>query len=297
MSVFHWPSILASLTRTYPFFSGCAALANHRLMEILSPGSSEECWARSPGRALRVSLNDYVGRSVFFFGDLDPKITWFLKRLLKPGDRVLDIGANIGLVTLWMSKLVGPQGTVHSFEPNPVLCHMLQATLAHNGITNVKLHSIALGASGGQMELHVPIGNFGAASLIRRTGQTAQVHTVPVMKLDEIILQESEESGIAFIKLDVEGFEYEVLKGARRVLQELRPDAILFETNDKDNLSPVMQLLHDCGYDFLMIPRCLIWMRTKVVDLQHPEAILSHDLIAAPMGEPFARMRRRLRAA
>jgi FkbM family methyltransferase len=298
MSVSQRSSMLASLTRLYPFFSGCGTLANHRLMRILAPDSSNEfVWAKCAGGELRVSLDDYVGRAIFFFGDLDPKITWILKRLLYPGDRVLDVGANVGLLTLWMSRLVGPQGFVHAFEPNPVLCQILNDTFARNATMNVKLHSIALGSSSGQVKLHVPTGNFGGGSLVRKTGQTAQIHTVSVMKLDDVVVRESI-SKIALIKLDVEGFELEVLRGARRVVQELRPAAILFEANERSThrqLSPVMQFLHDYDYEFLMIPRCLAWMKTKVVDSNRPD-VFGHDLIAGLRGKTFARMRQQLRA-
>ena len=221
-----------------------------------------------------------------------------LGRLLRPGDRVLDIGANIGLVTLWMSKLIGPKGIVHAFEPNSFLCSTLANTFAHNAITNVRLHSVALGASEGEMELHVPAGNLGGASLTRRTSQTEQVYTVPVAQLDEIMLPEAR-SGIAFIKLDVEGFEFEVLKGARQILTEVRPSAILFESNeeyDGHDLTPTTQLLHDWGYDFLVIPHCLIRMKTAIANVDQPETLRSHDIIAVPKGEVSARMRRRLRA-
>jgi FkbM family methyltransferase len=270
-------------------------------MTVLAPPPSEHfVWAKSPGGDLRVSLDDYVGRAVFFFGDLDPKITWIIERLVRPGDWVLDVGANIGLLTLWMSKLVGPHGRVHAFEPNPVLCRFLENTFTHNQVLNVKLHSIGLGASEGQMDLHVPRGNFGGASLVRRTGDAAEVYTVPVRKLDDVLLQEPV-SRIALIKLDVEGFELEVLRGARQVVQKLRPEAILFEANEKAShqgliISPVMEFLHDCDYEFLMIPRCLAWMRTRVLDLNRPGEIRGHDLVAAPRGEAFARMRRQLRA-
>src|SRR5689334_7979121 len=149
--------ILASLTRNYPFLSGCGTLANHRLMKLLTPGSSESLfWAGSPGGDLQISLGDYVGRAVYFFGDLDPKITWIAKQLLKPGDTALDIGANIGLLTLWMAKLVGAQGAVHGFEPNPILCRMIKAAIIRNGAENTQLHAIALGAQFGEMELRVP---------------------------------------------------------------------------------------------------------------------------------------------
>jgi FkbM family methyltransferase len=203
---------MASVTRKYPFYTGCGRLANHRLMKILAPASPDLVWAKLARGNLRVPLDGHVGRAVYFFGDLDPKLIWILKRLLRPGDYVLDVGANFGLLTLLMSKLVGPEGTVDAFEPNPILCHILEKMLAHNSAANVRLHPIALGCSDGEMALHVPKGNFGAGSLVRKTDQAAHVHVVPIKKLDEVILPRGI-SKIALIKLDVEGFELEVFRG------------------------------------------------------------------------------------
>ena len=296
----HWISILAALTRRYPFYSGCGTFANHPLMNALAPGSGREpVWAKAPGGDVRADLSDYVGRAVYFFGDLDPKITWILGRLLGPGDQALDIGANIGVLSLWMSKLVGPQGSVHAFEPNPVLCQVLEDTFVHNRAMNVKLHRFGLGASDSQLQLHVPKGNFGGASFIRKTGEMAQLHTVPVRNLDEVIEQENI-SRISLLKIDVEGYELEVFKGARRVLEILRPAALLFEANEKTapgQIAPVIQFLHQCEYEFVMIPRSLIRVRTKVVDLSRPATIKGHDLVAAPSGALFARLREKLAAA
>jgi FkbM family methyltransferase len=299
MPVSRWSAILAALTRAYPFLSGCGTLANHRLMRILAPPQPDLVWAKSVGGDIQVFLDDFVGRAIFFFGDLDPKITWILRRLLKPGDTVLDVGANFGLVSLLMSKLVGPQGQVHAFEPNPMLCRILEATFARNGMINTKLHSYALGASNTQMELQVPQGNFGAASLVRRTDFPVHMHEVPVKKLDEVIAREPI-SEIALIKLDVEGFELEVLDGGRRVLREIRPRAILFESNEavfnSSAPTPVMTLLNECEYQFIAIPRCITWMSTRVLNLDHPNPVPGHDLIAVRAGDAFGEVCQLLRA-
>src|SRR5262249_1996781 len=87
-------SIVANVTRLYPFMSGRGTLANSAIMEKIIPHSAQEYWAPSPGGQVRVRLDDFVGRAVYFFGDLDAKITWAIKRLARPGDCVIDIGAN-----------------------------------------------------------------------------------------------------------------------------------------------------------------------------------------------------------
>jgi FkbM family methyltransferase len=200
----------------------------------------------------------------------------------------LDIGANFGVLTLLMSKLVGPQGLVHAFEPNPILCKFMETTFAHNCLTNVRLHAVALGAYAGKMELHVPSENFGGASLVGKTIWTKESFSVPVQRLDDVISREENRS-IALIKIDVEGFELEVLKGAQRILDEFRP-TVIFESNEnlrEERITPVMKLLRDIGYRFIMIPRRFVRMKTRLIDLDHPNQTTGHDLVGAPKGKQF----------
>lgn len=275
-------SALASVTRRYPFFSGCGTLANHPLMKKILPYSPEDAWAPTKGGYARVSLNDWLGRSVFLFGDLDPKLTWVLSRLIKPGDHVLDIGANIGLVTLLMSKLVGKDGLVHSFEPNPQAATLLRSALAYNRIENVKLHPIALGDVDQTLTLSVPTDNAGSASLVFKR-PTDLRHQVQVLRLDDLVHRDSM-AAFSLIKIDVEGFDLEVLKGGQTSIRAFRP-IVLFEANDQrysGQIPPIMSFLSELDYEFLAIPHCLFRMRTSTVDLSRPETMSSHDFLSVP---------------
>ena len=244
-----------------------------------------------------VPLNDHVGRALYFFGDLDPKVTWVIKRLLKPGDVALDVGANLGFLSIFMSKLIGPQGVVHAFEPNPDLCRILKRSFDHNHVTNVKLHPVALGATNQDMELRVPNHNLGAGSLLRETSKSAQ--TIKCVSYDSMMLSFRRASRSSlWSSLMLKDFELEVLKGARRVFHEIRP-ALLFESNEKTSpteVTPVMKCLHGYGYQFILIPRRLMRMRTKLVNFDRPGDVEGHDVIAAPNGALFSAMRHLLRA-
>ena len=205
-------------------------------------------------------LNDLVGRTAFYTGDLDRKISWVCARIARPGDTVLDIGANIGIVSLWLSKLVGKTGKVHAFEPNPELCGILEQTIYRNQAVNIRPHAVALGARIGQMELRVCGGNTGSGSfLLNEKAAGCRVFSVPVQTLDAIVAQEQIET-IRLIKVDVEGFEAEVFHGGLQVLQCLRPQAVLFEFAEKwdGRLSdqPVFKILQEAGYGFFSIPKC-----------------------------------------
>jgi FkbM family methyltransferase len=268
-------------------------------MKALVPPSSDMVWTRVHGGQVQVPLDDYVGRAAFLFGDLDPKITWVMRRLLKPGGCALDIGANFGVVTLGMSQLVGERGIVHAFEPNPIICKSLELACLRSHITNVTLHRMALGASTAEMDLYVPEDNWGAASLVRRIPRPSRVHRVKVERLDDV-LGRQRLGRIDFMKLDVEGFEFEVLKGARQILQNQRPAAILFEANEpvaRGKIAPVMQLLSENDYDFISIPRKFVRMSTRIIDLNDPSRCgHGHDIVAAPRGRAFAAVCGLLRA-
>ena len=262
-------SLMAKLTKRYPFYRGCASVANKSLIHNFAGESSECVWSHVPGGDVLAPLNDYVGRSAFYMGDLDRKLTWIFSQIVRPGDTVMDIGANIGIVTLWLSRLVGETGQVHAFEPNPELLKILNATFDRNQVSNIHLHPIALGAEQGQLELRVPRVNAGNASLLyHRDLSDCDVYKVPVRPLSQII-EENHLTSIRLIKIDVEGFGANVLKGAEKIFESVRPEAILFELNERwDGLvpdQPVIRILRDLGYDFFSIPRYLLRLFSSIV--------------------------------
>lgn len=294
-------SLVANLTRLYPLYSGCGTFANTRFMHKLSGTSTEHVWCRVPGGEVLAALDDYVGRAAFYFGELDPKITWICAQIVRSGDTVLDIGANIGMVTLGLSKLVGKNGKVYAFEPNPALQQNLEDTFKRNQVSNVRLHPVALGSKQGQLKLRIPVGNAGAASLIRcRNLSNFDVFEVPVRTLSEIVTEERIKS-IRLIKIDVEGFEAEVFRGGHDVLRRIRPEAILFEMNERlegtVSDQPVFEILRDFGYGFFSIPKCLIRMRLKRFDPDSSDQLAGHDFLAAPQGECYENIAKLVKAS
>jgi FkbM family methyltransferase len=275
------------LSRLYPFYSGSGTVANHPFIQQLAGSKKETVWARVTGGEVLAPLGDFVGRAAFYSGDLDRKVTWICSRLIRPGDTVIDIGANIGIVTVCMANLVGASGHVHSFEPNPSLAQLLREVIRHNQLNNVTLHPIALGQGSGDLELRIPRSNAGAASLVRNSDSPdCRVVTVPVQSLSAVAAQESI-SSVRIIKIDVEGYETEVLRGARGLLQSVRPDAILFELNDHHNGAacehPLVKLLLEYEYALLAIPRCMVRMRLNPVDLVEGK-LIGNDFLAVARG-------------
>jgi len=283
---------VAAVTRRYPLVSGCGTLSNSMLLHRLAGPGSGTVWARVPGGEVLASLNDYVGRAAFYAGDLDKKISRLCRRIVRPGDTVLDIGANIGMVTLLLSRLVGPAGRVHSFEPNPRMQQAVTAMVQRNGLANVTLHPVALGSEDGELELRIPYGNIGAASLIRTFEGSSQLERcqVPVRTLSGIV-EASGIKAIRLIKIDVEGFESEVFRGAEDLLARQVPDAILFELDARTTSSwarePLVELLAAHGYGFLAIPRSMFRATVQRVELGTTMDLPGHDVLAAPMGRRY----------
>ena len=202
-----------------------------------------------------------------------------------------DIGANIGMVTVWLSHLVGPNGRVHSFEPNPLLCERLTAAIERNGLSNVTLHEFALGSAAGELSLCIPNDNAGAASLVRRKDPSrSKTISVPVQRLTDVAEREGIRS-VRFIKIDVEGFEAEVLEGADDLLAGVRPEAILFEMNGAINSAvgeePVIKILKRHDYGFFIVPRQSVWMRLEPFDPDAVSHLRGHDVLGVAKGRSF----------
>jgi FkbM family methyltransferase len=260
--------VVSSVVRRYPFYSGCGAVANHPWVRAIAGASDETVWARVAGGQVLTPLDDLVGRAAFYAGELDRKITWICRKLIRRGDTVLDIGANIGMVTVHMASLVGRSGVVHAFEPNPTLVGFLRRTLDRNCLPQVKLHEFALGPAESSLELRVPRSNAGEGSLVRNIDAKDCLSVqVRVQTLDDVGKQQDIKR-VSLLKIDVEGFEASVFRGALSFLERVRPEAILFEVNERISGrvsdAPVFRILLDFGYTFRSIPRSMVAIAPRV---------------------------------
>lgn len=163
---------------------------------------------------------------------------------LRPGMVAIDCGAHIGEYTLLMAALVGPEGQVHAFEPDPRVFAILQENVARNGLRNVWLHEKALGELGESKFLLAE--DPTASSLSRFASRTGEEVKVAVTTLDAYAEYQGL-SRVDAVKIDVEGAEGAVLAGANRVLTELRPGLVEIEC-DGGSPAPLAKQLEACGY-------------------------------------------------
>ncbi len=172
----------------------------------------------------------YVGGSLAKYGEFSVGEQALFQSIVHPGELVVEVGANIGAHTVELARLVGPEGEVHAFEPQRIVFQTLCANLALNQLTNVRASQAAVGMQAGT--LLVPAidpatrANFGGVSL----QNVAAGEPVPLVTLDSLDFP-----ACHFLKVDVEGMEVDVVKGARRTIDTYRP--LMYLENDRDERS------------------------------------------------------------
>ncbi|HEY5227680.1 MAG TPA: FkbM family methyltransferase [Opitutaceae bacterium] len=140
--------------------------------------------------------------------------------LLKPGMNVVDVGANVGLYTLYMAGIVGPEGRVAAFEPDPDLVEILRKNCAENGATRIEVHNCALGEKADRLVLSRLTLNSGENHLGADSREAfRRPIEVDVARFDTLIPDMAPD----FVKVDVQGWELNVLKGMESVLRSAKP--------------------------------------------------------------------------
>jgi FkbM family methyltransferase len=189
------------------------------------------------------NINDLIGgRGLELYGEAKWADVKLLGQLLHPGDIVVDAGANIGNHTVFYAKKVAPGGMVYSFEPQRITFEILCANLVLNNLLNV----IPMHAGAGEVEGQavVPavnpnmVQNFGAVSIEgHQSGDMVRVLPIDSLELKSCKL----------IKVDVEGMELKVLKGAEKTIRACRP-FLFVENNDREGSPETVQTILDFGY-------------------------------------------------
>jgi FkbM family methyltransferase len=289
--------LLAMFGRLYPFYSGSTRLTESELWGRLAKPTRTHVWCHGPGGMMLVPLDDFVGRCIYFTRDYDRKITALCGRIVRPGDTVLDVGANMGVVALNLARLVGSKGAVHAFEPNPRMSSLLVQSIARNRYEHLHLYPMALGSQNGVLELNIPLDNAGQGSFIyHKNADGHDTVQTPVRTLTEVVREQGIER-IRLIKIDVEGFENEVLLGGMEILERMRPDFLLLEVNESYAVPfpqvPVVQTLQRARYRMMAIPKALLALSVVAVDIHGTNQSPSHDIVAVPE-EKYALLSREL---
>jgi FkbM family methyltransferase len=211
-----------------------------------------------------------------------------MQSILGTGDVFIDVGANLGSYTIPLAQHVGPFGAVIAFEPFRWLYQMLNANIAANGLMNCWTYQVALSDEPSRLSLLQPnLRHFSSPGGVRYQGQPTNVSAesvrqmydtewgselVDAWRLDDIVQSDSpafarrNSISVDLVKIDVEGMELEVLRGATRVLREFKPivwveNVAFFEKADRTFLN---------------------WIQTQMAYLCHLSVNAGNDLVCEP---------------
>lgn len=214
--------------------------------------------------------DEYVGRSMFSYGEYNPDETEMILSLAK--GRCLDIGANIGCIT---QALLSAGFTVDAFEPQPEIFELLEYN-ARGAVT----HNTAVGNEAGMATMpkvqYAAKGNFGGLGLFESS--IYGTIKVPVTTIDSFGYDD-----VGFIKIDVEGYEYEAITGARETINRCRP--ILYVEDDRTEKSRALrQLISSMDYT-IEEHKPTLYREKNFFDLKKnvwDKNYASHNLICKP---------------
>jgi FkbM family methyltransferase len=170
---------------------------------------------------------------LFFLQYEPPALAPVLEAFLTSGSTFVDVGANIGVYTAWASRCVGAGGHVLAFEPVSGTREQLERVVSANALSNVRVVPKALGSSQGTLNLWlVPHASGLASAVVPAGGSSAQRVAVPMSTLDDELSAVGEPMP-ALVKIDVEGYEMAVLRGAEQTLLADDGPAVTFEAEDE----------------------------------------------------------------
>ena len=185
-------------------------------------------WIRYGEGLISVCLTDYLQQRIFFDGFYEKALVDWLTASLKADDVFWDVGSNVGAVTLVAARHCRQ---VVAFEPDPRSLHLLQAHVARNGLSNVTVVPAALGEARGVALLHqAPLSNTGMTTLADDLPNSVSSVQVSVRRADDVF-HEMQDLAPTVMKIDVEGREEAVLRGAAELLRTPSLRAVVFETD------------------------------------------------------------------
>lgn len=236
--------------------SAIRAFAKSCVVLLLGRESKPRMIVRGLASGYRICVSP-VDRLGYLLGTDEPHLQRIIREYVAPGDTVYDIGANIGYVSLSLSKSVGPTGRVIAFEPIPKNVDDFRKSVEINQLTNVQLLEFAASDEGGEAVIRIAE-NLSTASLVwHRKNPSATELTIRTVQIDQLV--ETGDLGYPrFVKIDVEGAEGSVLRGMRRTVAAAMP--VLFIESSEAGRETTWPLLRELGY------RCQSAITRKPVD-------------------------------
>jgi len=177
-----------------------------------------------------LDIREYTENAIYFF-DYDKEVRSYLKKITTGNENFIDIGAHIGFYSLFFSKIL-KKGKIFSFEPCKKNFDKLKKNIKKNNFKNIKIYNYAIGAHNGFANLiKGPFNNDGGNYISKEKNINGK--KVKIFKLDKIYTNYKKK---LIVKIDVEGFEEQVLKGMKMILQNINATLIIETGNTKNEL-------------------------------------------------------------
>ena len=208
---------------------------------------------------------------------------WFTREFLRPRDVYVDVGANAGLFTLTAAQAVGSSGRVFGFEPSPLMFSRLQENVALNGFRNVSCHQLALSSGEGEAEMAVARDEHDGWSSLAgpRAGAAFKSETVRTSTWARFATENGLVGRVALMKMDVEGWERQVLLGGREVFARADAPVLYVEFTDRAAGGPscaqLYALLEELGFGLYAVDL----ERRAVISAPRQAAYADVNLVAA----------------
>lgn len=188
-----------------------------------------------------------IGLVVLMSGGFERAETEFAVGQARPGTVAIDVGANVGMFTVPLALAVGPSGRVLTIEPSPENVARLESNLELNSLENVVVEPIAVGDRAGQLVLQLASDpGFHSTAEIAESRSVDEHLTVRAETLDQVWLR-AHAPAVSFIKIDTEGSEDAVLRGAEQILRACQPE-LLVEAKGEDRVRELDNWLGALGY-------------------------------------------------
>lgn len=215
---------------------------------------------------ISLDLSEHMQRRIFWMDYYNREIVALLDRVLKPGMVVVDVGANIGEISIVAARRVGDGGYVLAFEPMTVLAHVLEKNLSSNKLSSARVVQMGLSDTIGEFPIYSSCGqgdegdiHEGLGSLYGDPARDKLVQVISVTTLDSYI-SGNPVRRLDVIKIDIEGAELPCLRGAMETLRKFKPLLIIevqelsasiagYESRD------ILRFLEPLGYEFYRIGR------------------------------------------
>src|SRR5262249_53132467 len=225
------------------------------------------------GIHMYLNPDDYV-QCMMFYNRYGRETLEVFRSFVRPGDIVIDIGAHVGFFTLFLAELVTCQGRVYSFEPDVRARKSLERSVAASKMEWVTVSPFALASKSGTTRFYLARG-LGSSSAVKGEQQIDATETVvSTISLDELIQRGDITGSVRLLKIDIEGFELDAIRGMSELLKRDRP-VMLIEVNEEmlnaRGVTPecLFNVLSSLDYDFAAVtksPRGRYRRRVPTID-------------------------------